>query len=185
MSMDPMTRKEFVKAWKRVFGEPKIVEETTKDPDHKETNPKDNAATTRLDLSLAPESAIAYMALAFVEGDLKYGGFNWRAAGVQTSVYVAACRRHIAKYFNGEWADPRTKVPHLANALACLAVLVDAHEQGNMDDDRPPIQSVDLYTRFEENVAHLQKIFPRKRNRYRATDRPSYNDGMKDEADDR
>jgi hypothetical protein len=138
--------------------------------DHKDTNPKDAAATTRLDLSLVPDSAVAYIALAFVEGDLKYGGYNWRAAGVQTSVYVAALRRHVAKYFNGEWADPKTKVPHLANALACLAVLVDSHEQRNINDDRPPVQdTAGLLARMEENVAHLQKVFPRKTARYRAS----------------
>lgn len=134
----------------------------------KDTNPKDAAATTRLDLSLVPDSAVAYCALAFTEGDLKYGGYNWRVAGVQTSVYIAALRRHIAKYVNGEWADPKTKVPHLANAIACLAVLIDAHEQGNLNDDRPPRQSVELYSRFEEIVGHLQTIFPRKATRHRA-----------------
>lgn len=137
--------------------------------DVKATNPKDAAATTRLDLSLVPDSAVAYCALAFVEGDQKYGGFNWRVAGVQTSVYVAALRRHVAKYFNGEWADPKTKVPHLANAIACLAVLIDAHETGNLNDDRPPKQKSDLYDRFQEIVGHLQTIFPRKTKRYRET----------------
>jgi hypothetical protein len=135
--------------------------------DTKDTNPKDAAATTRLDLSLVPDSAVAYLAMAFTEGDLKYGGYNWRAAGVQTSVYVAAARRHIAKFFNGEWADPKTKVPHLANALACLAVIVDSYESGNLNDDRPPSQSAKLYAQAEELVAHLQEIFPRKTARYR------------------
>lgn len=136
--------------------------------DTKDTNPKDAAATTRLDLSLFPDSAVAYGALAFVEGDQKYGGYNWREAGVQVSVYVAALRRHVAKFYNGEWADPKTKVPHLASALACIAVLIDSFEQGNVNDDRPPEQSAGLYARFEENVAHLQSIFPRKTPRYRA-----------------
>lgn len=140
--------------------------------DTKATNPKDTAATTRLDLTLVPDSAVAYCALAMTEGDLKYGGYNWREAGVQTSVYVAALRRHIAKYFNGEWADPKTKVPHLANALACLAVLVDAHEHGNLNDDRPPAQASGLYDRAEEIVAHLQTIFPRRTRRHREVKEP-------------
>lgn len=135
--------------------------------DSKETNPKDAAATTRLDLSLFPDSAAAYGALAFVEGDLKYGGYNWRVAGVLSSVYVAAAKRHLAKWFNGEEVDPKTRVPHLASALACIAVLIDAVEHGNLNDDRPPVQPPTVFMRFEEIVSHLQTIFPRQTDRYR------------------
>lgn len=137
--------------------------------DHKDTNPKDAAATTRLDLSLWPMSATIYGALAMTEGDLKYGGYNFREAGVQVSVYTAAQMRHMIKYYNGEWADQETGVPHLANALACIGVLVDSHEQGNINDDRPPMQdSAGLLAKMEEHVARLQQIFPRKAKRYRA-----------------
>lgn len=133
----------------------------------KSTNPKDAAATTRLDLSLWPDAASAYGALAMTEGDLKYGGYNFRDTGVQSSVYVAALRRHIAKWYNGEEADPKTNVPHLANAIACLGVLIDSIVQGNLNDDRPPAQSVQLYADFEAIVAHLQTIFPRRTPRFR------------------
>lgn len=135
--------------------------------DTKDTNPKDAAATTRLDLSLVPDSAVAFCALAMTEGDLKYGGYNWRVAGVQTSVYIAALRRHVAKFYNGEWEDPKTKVPHLASAMACLAVLIDSYEQGNVNDDRPPRQTASIYDRAEKIVAHLQQIFPRRTLRHR------------------
>jgi len=135
--------------------------------DWKPTNPKDAAATTRLDLSLFPDSAVAYGALGFVEGDCKYGGYNWRSAGVQASVYVAALRRHVAKWYNGEDCDPKTRVPHLANALACIAILIDATEHGNLNDDRPPAQPTDLYERFQDVVGHLREIFPRRTKRYR------------------
>lgn len=137
--------------------------------DSKPTNPKDAAATTRLDLSLFPPAAIAYGALAMVEGDLKYGGYNFREMGVQVSVYKAALDRHMAKWYNGEECDPKTRVPHLANAMACIAILVDATEQGNLNDDRPPKQSTSLFERFQEVVAHLQTIFPRRTPRFRET----------------
>jgi hypothetical protein len=146
------------------------VEREIASPDEvsvKHTNPKDAAASTRIDLSLFPASARAYGALAMVEGDLKYGGFNYREMGVLASVYYAAGSRHLDKWFNGEDADPKTLVPHLASALACVAVLIDAVEQGNINDDRPPRQGVGVYDRFEANVAHLQKIFPRRAARYR------------------
>lgn len=135
--------------------------------DTKPTNPKDAAATTRLDLSLFPATARAYGALALTEGDLKYGGYNWREAGVLASIYYAAAGRHLDKWYNGEERDLKTQVPHLANAIACLAVLIDAVEKGNLNDDRPPACDVaGLLTRMEENVAHLQKVFPRKAARY-------------------
>lgn len=126
----------------------------------KASNPKDRAATNRLDLTLFPDSAVAYGALAMSEGDFKYGGYNFRVVGVKSSVYVAACRRHLAKWFNGEEEDPQTGVPHLANAIACLAVLVDSLEHGNLNDDRPPTQDVaGLLKRFEEKVQHLRSTF--------------------------
>lgn len=135
--------------------------------DHKESNPKDSAATARIDLSLFPGCAVVYGALGMAEGDLKYGGFNYRVAGVKVSVYVAACCRHLFKFFFcGEWEDPKTKVPHLGNALACLAILVDGFEQGNIVDDRPPKQSSSLFERAEAIMKHLQSIFPRKTPRY-------------------
>jgi hypothetical protein len=141
--------------------------------DHKETNPKDGAATTRLQLDLFPDSARAYGALAFVEGDQKYGAYNWRVAGVRASVYVAALGRHMAKWWAGEDCDPATHVPHLANAIACIAVLIDATEQGNMVDDRPPAQPTELYSRFEEVVRHLHTTFPRRVPRYTAAAQPT------------
>lgn len=131
-----------------------------------ESNPKDAAASTRLDLSLFPASARAYGALAFTEGDLKYGGYNWRVAGVKPSVYVAAAGRHLDKYWNGEDVDPVTGVPHLAYAEACIAVVIDAIESDKLVDDRPPKQSAALYKRFEEIIKKLQSLIPRRTVRY-------------------
>lgn len=129
--------------------------------DTKESNPKDRAASTRLDFSVWPETASAYGALAMTEGDYKYGAYNYRVSGVRASVYISALRRHIAKWYNGEWADPHTKVPHLANALACIGVLIDAHECDALVDDRPPVCDMGgLLADFEAIVHHLQSIYP-------------------------
>lgn len=127
----------------------------------KSSNPKDRAATSRLDLSLFPQPAIMYGALGMTEGDIKYGGYNYRAVGVSVSTYIAACCRHLFKYYNGEWADPKTKVPHLANALACLAIIVDSYEMGNLVDDRPPAMPLtERFDEFEQIIKHLQAILP-------------------------
>ena len=127
----------------------------------KSTNPKDRAATCRLDLTLFPQSAIVYGALGMTEGDCKYAGYNYRAAGVGVSTYIAAAMRHLFKYYNGEWADQSTLVPHLASAVACLAILIDGHEQNNVNDDRPPAQNTSkLLAECELTVRHLHSLFP-------------------------
>lgn len=129
--------------------------------DFKPTNPKDRAATSRLDLTLFPDTAVCYGALGMTEGDSKYGGYNYRVGGVLASVYYAAARRHLAKWFNGEWHDKKTRVPHLASALACVAILIDAVECNVLRDDRPPRADLDkLLSGMEELVGALHVMFP-------------------------
>lgn len=137
-------------------------------PDRKQTNPKDRAATHRLDMSLVPFSAIAYTALALTEGDCKYGGYNWRDAGVSFNVYVAATMRHWGKLYSGEWADPVTHVPHLASIAADASVIIDAYESGKLIDDRPPKQDhARLLAEFEGIVKHLHELYPNGPPRHR------------------
>lgn len=130
--------------------------------DLKPTNPKDIIATTKIDLSLFPHTAVAHGSLALMEGHLKYGAYNWRVGGILISVYLAALRRHIAKFENGEWTDAKTGVPHLANALACIAILIDGFEVDCIKDDRPPRHPdiAKMYEGLEEKVKHLMNVFP-------------------------
>ncbi len=129
--------------------------------DLKPTNPKDRMATSRLDISLFPQTALVYGAMGMTEGDSKYGGYNYRAAGVLASIYYAATQRHLMKWFNGEELDPKTKVPHLASALACTAILIDAVVCDMLKDDRPPKAPVGaLLDNAEKLVNHLHTLFP-------------------------
>jgi hypothetical protein len=104
----------------------------------KDTNPKDAIGATKLPMHLVPSSVMTYASLAFLEGALKYGKYNWRVAGVRASIYIDAMHRHLHKFQNGEWADPETNVPHLASIIACAGILLDARECGKLTDDRPP-----------------------------------------------
>lgn len=125
----------------------------------KESNPKEAIGSTKLDMSLVPSSAVAFLASAFTEGALKYGSYNWRVAGVRASTYIAACLRHIFKWWNGEKTDPATKVYHLANAMACLAIVLDAEVCKMLTDDRPP--KADMAKLLDElgvTVAHLKEM---------------------------
>jgi hypothetical protein len=73
--------------------------------------------------------------LGLLEGKSKYGRSNWRASGVRASIYVDACKRHLDAWFVVEDLSPEG-LPHMANALACLAILVDAEANGMLLDDR-------------------------------------------------
>jgi len=122
---------------------------------NKESNPKDAAATGRIPMHMVPDTLMLFAAMGFAEGDSKYIAYNFRVAGVRVSVYVSALRRHLMRYFNGEWADKKTGVPHLASVAACTAILIDGHVVGNIVDDRPP--AVDL----DDEMAEAERIIGR------------------------
>jgi Domain of unknown function (DUF5664) len=126
-------------------------------------NPKDAAGRAKLPLHLWPASATAYGAVGFLEGMLKYGRNNFRATDVAASVYVAAAKRHIDDWFEGNDNASDTGSPHLGNALACLAILVDAQVNGTLIDDRNFVPNGGAHQAMVEQltaqVAHLTKLF--------------------------
>ena len=129
-------------------------------PDKKPTNPKDAIGSGKLPMHLIPGSAKAYLALAFLEGALKYGKYNWRIAGVRSSIYLDAMERHYEKWKNGEETDLLTGVPHLASIMACCAIILDARIVGKLTDDRPPTAPVSkLIDDLAPAVRHLQELF--------------------------
>jgi hypothetical protein len=71
------------------------------------------------------------------EGSRKYGAFNWRETDVEVMTYVGATLRHIAAFVDGEDTDAESGNPHLAHAMASLAILVDALEAEGVIDNRP------------------------------------------------
>lgn len=102
----------------------------------KPTNPKDAIGSTKLPLHLWPTTATAMGCIGLLCGALKYGRTNWREAGVKASIYVDAAKRHLDAWFEGEEVDPDDGVPHLAAALACIAIIIDAKASGKLADDR-------------------------------------------------
>ena len=99
-------------------------------------NPKDAIANGKIPMHLWPSTATAMGSLALLYGARLYGRSNWREAGVRASVYVSACQRHLAAWFENEDTDKDSGLPHLGHALACLAILVDADAAGKLTDDR-------------------------------------------------
>ena len=102
----------------------------------KQTNPKHALGSDKIPLHLWPETATVLGALGCLDGALKYGRANFRMSGIRASVYYDATRRHINAWFEGEDTDPDSGLPHVAHALACLAIVVDAGAAGRLTDDR-------------------------------------------------
>lgn len=110
------------------------------DPRHvkvPDNNPKSRHGIKKPPLHLVPASSTIYQAQAMKDGAQKYGPYNWRENSVAASVYVAAALRHLHAWHDGEEKAPDSGVHHLGHALACLGILVDAIETGNLVDDRP------------------------------------------------
>lgn len=103
----------------------------------KPTNPKDLVGIKKVRLSTIPPVAIVHLGTAMQNGAEKYGAYNYREKGVRPSIYVDAALRHILSWFDGEECASDSGVHHLGHAMACLAILLDGLEYGNLNDDRP------------------------------------------------
>ncbi len=106
-------------------------------PDGEDKNPKDRVGAGKPPLHLIPPAAEILESIAMGLGARKYGEFNWRTSKVRSTVYIAATKRHLAQWLDGQDDDPESGVSHLAHARACLGVLLDAIATGNVIDDRP------------------------------------------------
>lgn len=122
----------------------------------KATNPKDAIGDRKVPLWLCSAIAMAHWAAAQFAGLIKYGAWNWRAAGVRTSTYLSAIARHWARYANGERLDPIDGTHHLGNIMACCAILLEAEAIGKLNDDRSP--SADLKKTFDEVEEMMVKL---------------------------
>lgn len=128
--------------------------------DTKASNPKEAFGDAKMPLDLLPDTAVVQFNLAFLEGALKYGQYNWRIAGVKASTYVRAARRHLSKWWNGQDADPVTMVHELASVGACVAIILDAMACGKLTDDRPPRADMERALADAGKVAaHLKQLF--------------------------
>lgn len=128
--------------------------------DTKPSNPKDIAAVGKIPLWLLSPIAKAHWAVAQFAGLIKYGAWNWRAAGVRSSVYLSAIERHLDAYKSGEELDPADETLHLANIMACCAILIDAKEAGKLEDDRPPVVSLrPAYSQAMQSMQHIKQQY--------------------------
>lgn len=106
--------------------------------DTKPANPKQAFGDRKVPMHLVPASAQAAIAMGLKDGARKYGEFNWRQLDVETMTYVGAAMRHLGAWVDGEDIDPDSGNNHLYHAIASLAILIDAVENGQYIDTRPP-----------------------------------------------
>lgn len=107
-------------------------------PGYPDNNPKTQFGMAKVPLQTIPPSALYHLADALGDGGAKYYPFNWRDYTISSSVYFAAAMRHLLAWWDGEEKAPDSDVHHLAHALACLALVLDAFDVGKLNDDRPP-----------------------------------------------
>lgn len=124
--------------------------------DTKPTNPKDACGVKKVPISGMPAPVLLEAGLVKLHGDLKYGRYNWREAGVRGSVYYDAAFRHLAAWWEGEDLDPDSGISHLAHAITGLAVLRDAQLMDNWIDDRPPA-NIGFIKEFNKKAEDLMK----------------------------
>lgn len=103
-----------------------------------DNNPKTQFGAAKIPLHLVPPSAIHALANAFADGAAKYGPYNWREFAISSSVYYAACMRHLFAWWDGEDLAQDSGKSHIDHAMACLAMIKDGQSVGKLNDDRPP-----------------------------------------------
>jgi len=131
-------------------------------------NPKDRIGITKVPLSLLPPAPQAHTALALLDGLIKYGRWNWREEKVSASVYLDACKRHLEDWNDGQQCAADSGVHHLGHAAACLFIVMDAEQCGNLIDDRASVSS-GCEELFTELIATVKKLYARHQKAVPAT----------------
>jgi hypothetical protein len=132
----------------------------------KNPNPKDSIGSSKIPMHLWPETATVMGALGLLDGAGKYGRSNYRVSPVRSSIYYDALRRHVGKWFDGQDCDEEqdadgneigSGLPHLAHALACIAILVDAQAAGTLIDDRN-VNGGGYHKLLETMTPHVKRL---------------------------
>jgi len=131
-----------------------------REPEKKETNPKDAVGIKKAPISTVSGPVMVEMGLAMMEGALKYGRHNYRVSGVRASVYRDAAWRHLNKWWEGQDDDPDSGLNHLIKAMASLMVLRDAQIFDNWVDDRPPPTPEGFWEAADEHAKALLNRYP-------------------------
>ena len=104
-------------------------------------NPKTAFGLAKTPLHLVPPALMRGAAEAWANGAEKYGPFNWRKDRISSTVYYAACLRHLMDWYDRDDENdcaPDSGVHHLKHAAACIGMLLDVMGSELLNDNRPP-----------------------------------------------
>ncbi len=121
------------------------------------TNPKDLIGSKKVSITKFPMSALIHGSHAMMNGASKYGPYNWRDKDVQASIYVDAAFRHLMAWFEREEIADDSGVHHLGHALATIAIILDAQENGNLIDDRPSAKKIEVIKNVLDRLSETIK----------------------------
>lgn len=134
-------------------------------------NPKDRAATNddRAPLDYLEPVADRQIARVLKTGADKYGQRNFTVEPIRARVYVAAIRRHLDAWLEGEDDAPDTGFSHIAHIGANVHVILAALASGQFIDDRhgtsydqasTPAEEPESYWEAEKARRKAEKAFP-------------------------
>jgi hypothetical protein len=134
---------------------------------HDEVNPKTRLGQKKPSITAVPATALLHCALAMMDGERKYGLYNWREKDVPARIYVDAMFRHMSAWADGEECAEDSGVHHLGHVMACCAIVLDAQAQGVLIDDRGiPGKFAEVLKEMSDKLAakadEAQRIVPRR-----------------------
>ena len=141
-----------------------------------DNNPKTVQGLAKAPLHLVPPALVEGAAEAFANGAEKYGPFNWREAQISSTVYYAACLRHLHAWYDRadpQDAAPDSEVHHLKHAVACLALLLDTMGTDLLNDNRPPARKKPCQAATTPNTSSDTRKPPSKSRSERPETRPA------------
>lgn len=145
----------------------KTIEDKGTYQDHQiktEANPKQRFGDKKVAMGAACPVADIHESMAMMEGDWKYGWRNFRDTKVEAMTYIHSALRHIQCWAEGEEVADDSGVHHLGHARACLGILLDAQENGNLIDNRKKGVFSNVLKRMEDWVAKRRKYYENKEN---------------------
>lgn len=122
-------------------------------------NPKDLVGMEKPPMSAVPPAVLTEIGIAFLEGELKYGRFNFFEAPVAASAYYDALHRHVGAWYMGEDIDPKSGMHHLTKGICTLIVMRAAILHGSWKDDRPPPPPDGFLDECQRAVAVLRSMY--------------------------
>lgn len=99
-------------------------------------NPKDIIGSDKIPVHLFSAAGVAMGALGKLDGCLKYGRNNFRAASIRYTIYLDALKRHADALLEGEDTDPDSGLHHLCHILATADILAESLAGKTLIDDR-------------------------------------------------